>query len=116
MDDDFNTPEAQAVLFELAREINSRRDSAPEQAGRLAALLRQLGARLGLLQQDPEQFLQGGQAAGGPGAEEIEALIQQRTQARQNRDWAESDRIRDVLSAQGVVLEDGPQGTRWRRE
>jgi cysteinyl-tRNA synthetase len=70
---------------------------------------------LGLLQRDPEQFLRGA-ATGGPSDEEIDGLIAARLAARSNKEWAESDRIRDLLKAQGIVLEDGPQGTTWRRE
>ena len=114
MEDDFNTPEALSVLFELARELNKAKGSA--EAGVLAATLLGLAQMLGLLGQVPEQFLQGGQAEGDPGAAEIEALIQQRLDARKNKDWAASDRIRDELSAKGIVLEDGPNGTSWRRE
>lgn len=116
LDDDFNTPEALAVLFELAHAINRVRTDDPGEAGRLAALLIRLGGLLGLLYQDPEAFLRGGPAAGGLSDEEIEALIAKRTEARKNRDFAESDRIRDALREQGVILEDGPEGTTWRRE
>jgi len=112
MDDDFNTPEALAVLFDLAGEINRARDQDPARAARLAQVLRDLGAVLGLLGEDPEVYLKGG--ASGDDAE-IEALIQARLDARKARDWAEADRIRDELKARGIVLEDGPQGTTWRR-
>jgi len=73
---------------------------------------------LGLLERDPDVFLQGGgdTAGGGLSSDDIEALINQRLQARANKDWAESDRIRDELAAQGIVLEDGAAGTTWRRE
>ncbi len=114
MDDDFNTPEAIAVLFELAREINRLRGGDAPAAGRLAAELKRLGGCLGMLERDPESFFQGG--GEGISAEQVEALIAARNAARKNRDWAESDRIRDQLAAQGIVLEDGPQGTTWRRE
>ncbi len=113
MDDDLNTPEALAVLFELAKEINRLRDQDRERAARLAATLRKLGGVLGLLSQDPERFLRGGKA--GLSDEEIERLIEEREQARKRRDWATADRIRDQLKAQGIVLEDTPQGTSWRR-
>jgi cysteinyl-tRNA synthetase len=118
MDDDFNTPEAIAVLFELAREINRLRDSDAVQAAQLAATLKQQAACLGLLEREPDAFLQGADAEGGEGltSEDIEGLINQRLQARANKDWAESDRIRDELAAQGIVLEDGAGGTTWRRE
>ena len=115
MEDDFNTPEALAVLFELARDLNKARgtESAPD----LAATLLHLAQMLGLLAQKPEQFLQGGsEEAGDDEAAEIEALIAKRKQAREEKDWAESDRIRDEFIAKGIVLEDGPNGTSWRRE
>jgi cysteinyl-tRNA synthetase len=117
MDDDFNTPVAFAELFELARDINKLKESGAHAAdvATLAGTLRQLGAVLGLLQRDPQAYQQGA-GAGGPTAEEIEALIAARRAARQAKNWAESDRIRDTLKAQGVVLEDGPTGTTWRRE
>ena len=70
---------------------------------------------LGLLERAPEEYLRGG-VAGGLQDAEIDALIQQRTAARQNKDWAESDRLRDELKAQGIILEDGAGGTTWRRE
>lgn len=117
MDDDFNTPEAIAVLFEVAREINRVQGSDAGQAGALGALLKSLGATLGLLESQPDEFMQGGKSdSGGLSNDEIDALIADRTTARQNKDWAESDRIRDELAEQGVVLEDGGGGTTWRRE
>ncbi|GAB6047974.1 cysteine--tRNA ligase [Methyloparacoccus murrellii] len=117
MDDDFNTAEAIAVLFEMARELNRLKADDTEAARRLAARLKALAAVLGLLQSDPEAFLKGAGAAAGDGLgdAEIEDLIQRRLDARQQRDWAEADRIRDLLKAGGVVLEDGPGGTTWRR-
>jgi cysteinyl-tRNA synthetase len=119
MDDDFNTAEALAVLFDLVREINRLRDTDLTQAAQLGQQLRHLGGILGLLQTEPAQFLQtsGGEAtADGLTAVQIEQLIADRKAARQNKQWAEADRIRDELKAQGVVLEDGAQGTTWRRE
>ena len=115
MQDDFNTSEALAVLFELAREVNKQRDSAPDKARHHARILTTLGGMLGLLERSPEVYLRGG-ATGGLEDAEIDALIEQRTTARQNKDWAESDRIRDELKSQGVILEDGAGGTTWRRE
>ncbi len=116
MDDDFNTPEALAVLFDLVREINRLRDEYPGQAAGLGALLRQLGGLLGILQSSPRQYLQGGAGeSDGLGTERIEALIQQRLEAKQAKNWAEADRIRDELNQAGILLEDGPQGTTWRR-
>ena len=120
MDDDFNTAEALSVLFSLANECNRARAADPARAGQLAATLRRLGGLLGILQADPDSYLQGVPAAGaeqaGPAATRIEALIAQRLAARQAKNWTESDRIRDLLKAQGVVLEDGAQGTTWRRQ
>jgi cysteinyl-tRNA synthetase len=109
MDDDFNTVEAMAVLFELAGEVN--RTHSVE----LAAQLKALGGVLGLLQRDPVAFLQGGVGENELSADAIEALIQARKDARAAKYWAESDRIRVELHNAGVILEDGPQGTTWRR-
>ncbi|MFJ4052595.1 cysteine--tRNA ligase [Pseudomonas sp. NPDC089743] len=113
MNDDFNTPEACAVLFDLVREINRLRDSDPDAAAGLAGRLRELGDVLGVLQLEADDFLRAG-AEGKVDAAEVEALIQARLQARADKNWAESDRIRDQLSAMGVVLEDGKGGTTWR--
>ncbi|WP_018234028.1 cysteine--tRNA ligase [Thioalkalivibrio thiocyanodenitrificans] len=114
MDDDFNTPVAMAVLFDIAREINRVREADLPAARRLAGLLRELGGALGLLEDDPEAFLKGA-GEGGPDEAAIEALIQQRLAAKKARNFAEADRIRDDLAARGIILEDGPGGTTWRR-
>jgi cysteinyl-tRNA synthetase len=116
MDDDFNTPEALAALFELTREINRVRGEGEGQAAELAALLRELGGILGILQDDPEAYLRGG-AGGDDGLSDqaIDEMIRQRQEAKAAKEWAEADRIRDELKARGVVLEDSPQGTTWRR-
>ena len=113
MDDDFNTPEACAVLFEMIREVNRLRESDEAAAAGLAARLKALAGVLGVLQLEPDAFLQAG-AAGKVDAAEVEALIAARLQARAEKNWAESDRIRDQLTAMGVVLEDGKGGTTWR--
>ena len=117
MDDDFNSAEALAVLFELARELNRAREAGAEEAGALAATLLGLGARLGILQADPLQYLRGqpDRAVGGLTDGEIEARIQARLDARARQDWAEADRIRDELQVAGIQLEDGAGTTRWRR-
>ncbi|HGN0024036.1 TPA: cysteine--tRNA ligase [Proteus mirabilis] len=116
MNDDFNTPEAYSVLFDLAREVNRLKTVNMETANGLAAVLRKLAKVLGLLEQHPEHFLQSGaQADDADEVEKIEALIQQRNDARKNKDWAAADAARDALTAMGIVLEDGPQGTTWRR-
>lgn len=113
MDDDFNSPEACAVLFDMAREINRLREADPQAAAALAARLKELAGVLGVLQMNPDTFLQAG-AEGKVDAAEVEALIAARLQARAEKNWAESDRIRDQLTAMGVVLEDGKGGTTWR--
>jgi cysteinyl-tRNA synthetase len=112
MDDDFNTPVALSVLFDLARELNKADDKQV-----LAATLKALAALLGLLQDEPDQFLKGGAGDDGISAEQIEQLIEDRKTAKANKDWAQADSIRDQLKAQGVVLEDVAGGnTIWRRE
>ncbi len=116
MDDDFNTPEALAVLFDLAREINRTRVEDPLAAAALAAQLHRLGGVLGLLQAEPESWLRGETGIGGLEDVEIDRLIEARAEARKQRDFAAADRIRDELNAAGVALEDTPQGTVWRRK
>jgi len=116
MDDDFNTPEAYSVLFDLAREVNRLKSESPEAANGLAARLRQLAGIVGLLQQDAESFLQSGAQNSNDEVAEIEALIKMRNDARQSKDWAQADVARDKLNALGIILEDGPQGTSWRRK
>lgn len=115
MDDDFNTPEAYSVLFDMAREVNRLKADDLAAANALGAALRQLAGVLGLLQQDPEVFLQGGASADDSETAEIEALIKARNDARAAKDWPAADAARNRLTEMGIVLEDGPQGTTWRR-
>jgi cysteinyl-tRNA synthetase len=120
MNDDFNTPEAFAVLQSVARELNTAKSTGREADARmLAARLVRLGGILGLLQQDPEAWFKQGANTGAAAAlsdAQIEELIAARVAARNGRNWAESDRIREQLAATGVLLEDGPKGTTWRRK
>jgi cysteinyl-tRNA synthetase len=139
MDDDFNTPVAVAVLFDLVRDINRVRANDPAQAAAFGALLRKLGGILGILQRRAEDYLKGRPHSPGVTApltdiemkaavgnvtpratyelsnNEVDKLIEQRINVRKAKNWAESDRIRDELKAHGVILEDGPSGTTWRR-
>ena len=131
MDDDFNTPQAVSVLFEIAKEINNQRrqikaqakdetvaqskaksEAALTQAAQLGALLVRLGSILGILQCPPEEFLRW---QPGPAADtaEIERLIAAREQARADQNWQEADTIRDRLTAMNIALEDTPTGTTW---
>lgn len=107
MDDDFNTPEAIGVLFDLVREVNKAEG---EKKFALGAQLRELGAILGCLQLSPEEFLQSG---GDVDVEYVEAMIQKRIDAKKAKDFATADGVRDELLAQGITLRDGPEGTSW---
>jgi len=109
MNEDFGTPEAVAVLFELAGEVN--RSHSSERAG----LLKALGAVLGLLQEQPRAFLQAGSGAAGLDEAAIQAQIQARAAAKAAKNWAEADRIRKELLEQGIVLKDSAAGTSWER-
>ncbi|WP_415906736.1 cysteine--tRNA ligase [Neptuniibacter sp. QD72_48] len=116
MNDDFNTPKAISVLFELVNELNkATRENSPE-AGKLAGQLVRLGSILGLLQQDADAFLKGEDKEGELSSDEIEALIVQRAEAKKAKNFAESDRIRDELAEQGIILKDSREGTTWFRE
>lgn len=110
--DDLNTPKALAVLFDLAKQANVATD--PEVKASLKAALVASGALIGLLEQDPEVWFAGGGVAPHIDASEIETLIAARATARKNKDFKESDRIRDELGGRGIQIEDGPQGTTWR--
>jgi len=125
MDDDFNTSEAMAVLFDLANEVNKN------QSVETAGLLKNLGGVVGLLQRDPNEFLQGHVAvfisavqadnigsiavSVGFAEAEIHNFIVKRTEAKKDKNFAEADRIRKELADAGIILEDTPQGTTWRR-
>ena len=114
MDDDFNTPVAVSVLFELAGEVNRSRDAGAERQ------LRALAGVLGLLGQDRDAVVRSGlrgraEAGGALTDAEIDARLAQRAEAKKARRFDEADRLRAELLAQGIVLEDGPAGTRWRR-
>ena len=112
MDDDFNVPIALSVLFELAHEIQRLRDQDLQLAAQHGALLKKLAGVLGVLQDDPEKFLQSGK--GELDVAKIEDLIAARNAARASKNWAEADRVRDELAAMSIVLEDGAGGTSWR--
>jgi cysteinyl-tRNA synthetase len=114
MDDDFNTPIAVSVLFDLASELNRTRDPAIERE------LRSLASVLGLLGKPPEQAVQSGlrgsdQSSAGLSDSDIDALVIRRTEAKKAKQFAQADQLRAELLAQGVILEDSPTGTRWRR-
>jgi cysteinyl-tRNA synthetase len=106
MDNDFGTPEAVAVLFELAAEVNRSKSA------QTAGLLKALGGVLSLLQEDPKTWLQGGVGNDDAG---IDQLIAQRAAAKAAKNFAESDRIRKELADRGIVLKDSPTGTTWER-
>ena len=109
MDDDFNTPEAVAALFDLANEVNRSQSAAA------AAQMKILAGTLGLLQRDPSEFLQGGASDGVLDDVGINTQIQARIAAKQTKNFAEADRIRKELLGAGIVLEDSASGTTWRR-
>ena len=115
MDDDFNTREALAAMYDLVRDINTQAKTDEARARQLVAELKAMAGIFGILDADPEAFLQGG-GEGDLDAAQIEALIIERADAKKNRDFARADQIREDLLAQGVVLEDSREGTTWRRE
>jgi len=116
MDEDFNTAEAMSVLFELANKINKLRESDAEQAVVYARTLKHLSGILGLLEEDPDVFLKSSVGTEGDSdALQIDALVAERIQAKQDKDWGRADEIRDQLHAMGVELEDKGMETSWRR-
>ncbi len=114
MDDDFNTPEAYSVLFDMVREINRLKATDMTQASAMAVAMKQLADVLGLLSQDPDAFFKG--EGSDDEVAEIEALIVERNRARAEKDWPAADVARNRLNELGVVLEDGPSGTTWRKK
>lgn len=113
MDDDFNTPIALSVLFDLVKQLNKEKAEGLESAKNTAGVLVKFGEVLGLLQSNPENFFKGEQD--DDEVAKIEQLIVQRNEARASKDWAMADEARDALNALGVVLEDGANGTTWRK-
>jgi cysteinyl-tRNA synthetase len=114
MNDDFNIPIAFSVLFDTAKELN-KLDKQSGEAQKLAGVLKRLGAVLGILQSGPNAYLQGDLVRNDGFAEHVEALIKKRNQARKDKDWGSADSARDELTALGVILEDGADGTIWRK-
>ncbi|MFV0596998.1 cysteine--tRNA ligase [Shewanella sp.] len=114
MDDDFNTPEAYSVLFDMVREINRLKTTDMAQASAMAVAMKQLADVLGLLHQAPDAFFKG--EGSDDEVAEIEALIVERNRARVEKDWPAADVARNRLNELGVVLEDGPSGTTWRKK
>ena len=115
MDDDFNTREAITILHEIAHEINRTDNKNSERVTILDSTLQQLGGILGLLQDSPESFLQSGIAQGGLSNEDIQRLVDERIQAKQEKDYARADTLRLELTKHGIIVEDTPEGTIWRR-
>ena len=114
MNDDFNCPEAMPIIFELSKEINRVKEQDANKAGELAYILIELGKVLGIAQSSPEEFFKGN-VENDSEAEEIEALIKQRNDARATKDWALADEARDKLKAMNVILEDSAGKTTWRK-
>jgi cysteinyl-tRNA synthetase len=113
LEDDLNTPKALAEMFAVTRALNRSADA--DERRRLATGLLAAGDLMGLLQSDPEAWFAGDSEEGELDADAIEAMLQERERARADRDFAAADAIRDKLSAAGIAIEDGPDGTRWRR-
>ena len=115
MEDDFNTREAVTLLHEIAHEINKTGDLSSERSILLASTLHSLGGILGLLQDNPGAFLQSGKTGAGLENEQVQQLIEERALAKQQKDYVRADSLRDQLVSQGIILEDTPKGTLWRR-
>ncbi len=116
MDDDFNTPEALAVFFDIAKEINRIKKVKPLIAGQLGFLLKEMGESLGLLEQEPENYLKWGKSESNDLSDDlIQSLISARSDAKRSKDWKKADQIRDDLFEKGIILEDKEDDTSWRR-
>jgi cysteinyl-tRNA synthetase len=117
MDDDFNTPKAISLLHELARDLNKNTDKTSREAIELVVSLRFFGAVLGLLQDEPQKFLQAKSDSSNNFLDEvsIQNLIDERVAAKSDKKYSKADQIRDHLQTLGISLEDTPQGTNWRR-
>jgi len=116
MDDDFNTPQAFAVLFDLATEVNKAKAAKDAVlSGQLAQLLVSLANQLGVLTNEPSAFLQGGTTTDGLSEVDIQTKIEERIAAKKNRDFATADAIRNALKDAGIEILDTAQGTTWRR-
>jgi cysteinyl-tRNA synthetase len=113
LEDDINTPKAMAEYFALAKDLNKATDATEKT--RLAAAMFAAGDLMGLLQSDPETWF-AGDVDGDLSADDIEALIDKRNAARKDKDFATADAVRDELAAAGIKIEDGPEGTTWRRD
>jgi len=113
LDDDFNTPIAISILFEISKQINLEKEKDIDFASALSGLLVRLGGYLGILQNNPEDFLKQGVQLSD---EEIDQKIKDRNLARSEKDFALSDQIRDELEAHSIILEDSAEGTSWRRK
>lgn len=112
--DDINTPLAISYLHEIANSLNKAQDINEQQ--KYKSLLLSSAGVLGLLYQDPEIWFKGALQDGKVDEKQIEALIEERLQAKKNKDWAKADAIRNQLKEAGILLEDTPQGTSWKRE
>ena len=115
MNDDFNTADAIAVLFDLARELNRTKAEKSTEVVALASLLRYLAGIIGLLEADAAEFLKSSVTDDGLSDESIDQKVAQRHQAKADKDWTLADQIRDELTGAGIILEDSADGTRWRR-
>jgi cysteinyl-tRNA synthetase len=113
LNDDFNTPIAISILFEIAKQINIEQTTNPQKANALSSLLIRLGNFIGILEYNPKEYLKQGSALSEA---EISEKIAQREEARLSKDFAKSDQIRDELFELGIILEDSANGTTWRRK